>query len=431
MSVEGPDRLHEIGHVLVGAPVVARRAPGGLLKAAFKVLRTAVLLLLVGGIGVGVWRYVATHAQPEVTYRSAPVGKHRIVAKVTASGTLSPLVTVIVSTQVSGRIQAINVDFNSRVTKGEVIAKIDPQIIQAILDRSKANYAEAEASLASANARAKNADAQLARSKILREKVLATQQELDSAEATAAMAHADVDAQKENLQGAAAALHQAQVNLSYTNIVSPIDGVVISRNVDVGQTVTASLSAPTLFKIAQDLTKMQLDTDVAEGDVGRLEAGMPAIFTVDAFPGERFKGSVVEIRNSPTTVKNVVTFDAVVQVDNADMRLRPGMTAKAKLSYAERAGVLAVPNAALRFQPSSAVAAAAIAPVHAPPAPGEPAAPRVVYVLRAGEPEPVSIHTGLSDGTHTEVLDGDLKDGDEVIVDTVSADAPVRPRRRS
>ena len=125
--------------------------------------------------------------------------------------------------------------------------------------------------------------------------MLATQQELDSAEATAAMAHADVDAQKENLQGAAAALHQAQVNLSYTNIVSPIDGVVISRNVNVGQTVTASLSAPTLFKIAQDLTKMQLDTDVAEGDVGRLEAGMPAIFTVDAFPGERFKGSVVEI----------------------------------------------------------------------------------------------------------------------------------------
>ena len=403
-----------------------------------KVLRAVVLLLVLAGAGVAAWRYRATHQTPEVTYKTAAADKHRIVGKVTASGTLSAIVTVLVGTQVSGRIQRLYADFNSKVTKGELVAKIDPQIFEATVAQAKANYAQAQASIVNAEAQAHNADLQLARSTQLREGGLAAQQDLDTAQATAAMAHANVDMQQANLQQAAASLHQAQVNLSYTSIVSPIDGVVISRSVDVGQTVAASLSAPTLFTIAQDLTKMQVDTNVAEGDVGRLQVGMPTYFTVDSFPGQRFKGKIRDIRNAATTVQNVVTYDAVIDVDNSDLRLRPGMTANVTVIYAERQGVLSVPNAALRFHPPSPPGASgAAAPSasgsgrphnhHGPPSADEAPEARTVYVLRGGEPQPVSVHTGLTDGTQTEVLDGDLKEGDSVVVDATGPEASPAP----
>jgi HlyD family secretion protein len=391
-----------------------------------KVLRAVVLLALLAGAGFAGWRYRATHQAPEVTYKTANAEKHRIVGKVTASGTLSALVTVLVGTQVSGRIQRLYADFNSKVTKGELVAKIDPQIFEATVAQAKANYAQATASVVNAQAQAKNADLQLARSRSLREQGLAAQQDLDTAEATAAMAHANVDMQQANLQQAAASLHQAQVNLSYTSILSPIDGVVISRSVDVGQTVAASLSAPTLFTIAQDLTKMQVDTNVAEGDVGRLQVGMATYFTVDSFPGQRFRGKIRDIRNAATTVQNVVTYDAVIDVDNTDLRLRPGMTANVTVIYAERQSVLSVPNAALRFHlaapatPSGSAAGSAHVHGHKPAGGDEAPEARTLYVLRAGgEPQPVSVHTGLTDGTNTEVLDGDLKEGDPVVVDSV------------
>jgi HlyD family secretion protein len=437
-SIHRVEDREEIGRT-AAFPITEERAPRGRsLEQMYKVIRTAVLVLLVAGVGVAAWRYRVSHKAPDIQYKTAAAEKHRIVGKVTASGTLSALVTVLVGTQVSGRIQKLYADFNSKVTKGELVAKIDPQIFEASVAQSKANYAQAQASIVNAQAQAKNADLQLLRTKALREQNLAAQQDLDTAEATAAMAHANVDMQQASLQQAAASLHQAQVNLSYTSIVSPIDGVVISRSVDVGQTVAASLSAPTLFTIAQDLTKMQVDTNVAEGDVGRLQVGMPTYFTVDSFPGQRFKGKIRDIRNAATTVQNVVTYDAVIDVDNSDLRLRPGMTANVTVIYAERQGVLAVPNAALRFHPpSTSGTAGAAAPSasgsgrphnhHGPPSADEAPEARTLYVLRGGEPQLVSVHTGLTDGTQTEVLDGELKEGDAVVIDATGAEAPAAP----
>jgi len=388
-----------------------------------------VLLLLVVAATIGAWRYRALHAKASVQYKSASVERRRIVARVTASGTLSALVTVQVGTQVSGRIQKLYADFNSRVTKGQLVAKIDPQMFDASVQQSQANSLAAKASVATAEATALNADRQYARTKALHESNLAAQADLDTAEANAAISHAQVDAAKASLAQALASLHQAQINLSYTNIVSPIDGVVISRSVDVGQTVAASLSAPTIFTIAQDLTKMQVDTNVAEGDVGRLEVGMKTYFTVDSYPGQRFLGKVRQIRNSATTTQNVVTYDAVIDVDNSDLKLRPGMTANVTVVYAERTGVLTVPNAALRFRPPATnVTVAPSASVshgdahHARgsgAASGDATDSRSVWLLKDGELHPLSVKTGLSDGNLTEIVEGDLSEGSAVVVDTV------------
>jgi len=215
------------------------------------------------------------------------------------------------------------------------------------------------------------------------------------------------------VEQARAGLYQAQVNLDYTRILSPIDGIVISRSVDVGQTVAASLQAPTLFTIAQDLRKMQVDTDVAEADVGKLRPGLAATFNVDAYPGERFKGVIRQIRNAAQTVQNVVTYDAVIDVDNSDLRLRPGMTANVTFVYAEKDDALRVPNAALRFRPPSELAATPAAK----PSPER----RTVWALRDGRPRPISIRIGLSDGSVTEALDGDLREGDPLITEATGA----------
>jgi HlyD family secretion protein len=413
-----------------------------------RILWLAVLALLVA-TGVGAWIYREKHKPPEVVYKTAPVEKRHIVGKVTASGTLSAIVTVQVGTQVSGRIQSLYADFNSHVKKGELVAKIDPQLFDASVQQAQANYLQAKAGVVTAQANAHNADLQYARTKSLKEANLAAQQDLDTAEANVATSHAAIDAAQAEQAQAAAQLHTAQVNLSYTSIISPIDGVVISRSVDTGQTVAASLSAPTLFTIAQDLTKMQVDTNVSEGDVGRLKVDMDTYFTVDSYPGQRFAGTIRQIRNSATTVQNVVTYDAVIDVDNSDLRLRPGMTANVTIVYDERRGALAVPNAALRFRPPAALAgnaseggtggggeghhrlhlrgsASAAAEGDAPEDKAPKAAKeevKTVWVLRgAGPPQLVAVHAGLTDGTVTEIVDGDLKEGDPVVVDTVNGD---------
>ncbi|HTQ47401.1 MAG TPA: efflux RND transporter periplasmic adaptor subunit [Polyangiaceae bacterium] len=392
------------------------------------------LLVLVAG-GFGWWRWHVAHASVAPTYKTASVDKKHIVGKVTASGTLSALVTVQVGTQVSGRVQKLFADFNSQVHKGELVAKIDPQLFEAAVQQAQANYLQAKAGVVTAQANAAAADKVLARTNALHDQNLAAQSDLDTAQANVATTHAAIDAANAQLAQAAAQLHQAQVNLSYTSIVSPIDGVVISRSVDTGQTVAASLSAPTLFTIAQDLTKMQVDTNVSEGDVGRLQVGMKTYFTVDSFPGQRFLGTIRQIRNAATTVQNVVTYDAVIDVDNTDLRLRPGMTANVTIVYAERKDALAVPNAALRFRPPSASGGGGGSPSpagtggrHGPRGAGsaasaDPAAPeaKTIWVLRGGSPQSVNVHIGLTDGTVTEVVDG-LSEGDPVIVDVDSGD---------
>ncbi len=401
----------------------------------------ALLLALVAG-GVAAWRYQVSHRPPDIQYKTAAVEKRSIVGKVTASGTLSAIVTVQVGTQVSGRVAKLYADFNSHVKKGELVAKIDPQLFEASVQQAQAGYLQSKAAVETAEANASNADKQLARTKALKEQNLAAQADLDTAEANVATTHAAIDGAKASLAQSAAQLHQAQVNLSYTNIISPIDGVVISRSVDLGQTVAASLSAPTLFTIAQDLTKMQVDTSVSEGDVGRLQVGMRTYFTVDSYPGQRFNGEIRQIRNAATTVQNVVTYDAVIDVPNDDLRLRPGMTANVTVVYDERRDVLAVPNAALRFRPPPSIAGSSSSdrPHHhthgegsghgrgrddptgdRPDKPDPKAEAKNVWVLRGGTPQTASVHTGLSDGTMTEILDG-LAEGDQVVVDTLNAD---------
>ncbi|HTN51423.1 MAG TPA: efflux RND transporter periplasmic adaptor subunit, partial [Anaeromyxobacter sp.] len=311
-------------------------------------------------------------------------------------------------------------------------------------EQARANHLAAQGNLAKAVAQQVDAQRQAARSKQLVEQKLIAQADYDTAQSNADAAAATVKAAEGAVAQAKAALHQAEVNLAYTDIRSPTSGTVISRNVDVGQTVAASLQAPTLFVIAEDLAKMQVDTSVAEADVGRLRDGMSATFTVDAFPGETFKGVVRQVRNAAQTVQNVVTYDAVVDVSNPDLKLRPGMTATVTFVYDDKEDALRVPNAAVRFRPPAGMPRAGAAPgagrtaraddggqarggAVVPAAAGGTAprgAPReqgsgkVVFVLRPGaKPEAVVIHTGVSDGTFTEVVSGELHPGDLVITD--------------
>jgi HlyD family secretion protein len=403
--------------------------------------RAIVAAVIVLVAAAGLYFFIHGRKPAAVRYETVKVTRGNITARVTATGTLSALVTVQVGSQVSGRISQINVDFNSPVKKGQVVAKIDPQLFLAAVENGKANVAAAEGQLAQAKANAKNLDLQRQRSRKLREQNLVAQADLDTAEAAADAAAANVEVQTGQLAQARAGLHQAQVNLDYTTIISPTDGTVISRNVDVGQTVAASFSAPVLFTVAQDLTKMQVDTSVAEADVGKLKPQMQATFTVDAYPTERFRGTVRQIRNAPTTVQNVVTYDAVIDVDNTDLKLKPGMTANVTFVYAEKKDVLRVANAAMRFKPpaeltapttpSGGAAAAKMPPGASAPEAGAAAAhkhahgggapdQRQVWVLRGERPTPVNVKVGVSDGTLSEIVEGDVKEGEEVVTDIAS-----------
>jgi len=395
-------------------------------------------------VAVVAWRG-STGNKPKTQMETTRLERGRIVAKVTASGTLSAIVTVQVGSQVSGRIAELRADFNSSVSKGQLIAKIDPALFLATVEQQRANLAAAQGNLAKAKAQAVDAQRQADRSQALAAKKLIAQADADTAQSNADALAAGVAAAEGQVAQTRAALHSAEVNLAYTDIRSPTSGVVISRNVDVGQTVAASLSAPTLFVIAEDLAKMQVDTSVAEADVGRLKAGMEATFTVDAYPSEAFKGKVRQVRNAPQTVQNVVTYDAVIDVDNPDLKLKPGMTANVTFVYAEKGDILRVPNAALRFKPPQAMlgdggatgrtgpraegqgasarpegGGAGGGPGGKPSARGpETLDRRTVWVLKGGVPAPVKIRTGISDGSFSEVLEGEIEAGAEVIVDAV------------
>jgi HlyD family secretion protein len=406
-----------------------------------------VALLAIAAAAVA-WRLRSSRGDTAFKYETAAVDRGRIVAKVTATGTLSALVTVQVGSQVSGTIASLAVDFNSQVKKGQVIATIDPRLFQASVEQARANVAAAQGNLAKAQAQAVDSQRQAARQRDLGARKLVAQADVDTAQSNAEAAVASVQAAEGSLAQARAALSQAQVNLAYTKIVSPTNGVVISRNVDVGQTVAASLSAPIIFVIAEDLAKMQVDTSVAESDVGRLQAGMPASFTVDAYPNRVFKGTVRQVRNAPQTVQNVVTYDAVVDVANADLALKPGMTATVTFVYADKDDALRVPNAALRFRPPPGMPRASDGQAGAGEragsrrgaangaAPGSPQGgaqgvaqdgprtqpersdgSRVVWVLRNGIPALERVKTGVTDGTTTEVVEGGLSPGDLVVTD--------------
>ena len=357
-------------------------------------------------------------------YQTATITRGPITQAVTATGTLNPVVNVQVGSQVSGNIAKLFVDFNSQVKAGQVVAQIDPVLFQATVTQAEGDLASAQAALELAKVNAK-------RTQDLFAKKTSSQADVDQAMATLHQAEANVKIK----QGA---LDKAKADLDHCTITSPIDGVVISRSVDVGQTVAASLQAPVIFAIANDLTKMQIDANVAEADVGVVKVDQNVDFTVDAFPMQTFQGKVVQVRNAPITVQNVVTYDTVIGVSNPDLKLKPGMTANVAIIVAHKDDVLQIKNAALRYRPPDAT------PVETrrtstsrPGRPGggrsgagqEGRAERTVYVLPSGasRPQPVQVKTGISDGTTTEVIEG-LKEGDRVVTaeltSTTSAPSP-------
>jgi HlyD family secretion protein len=394
-------------------------------------------------------------------FQTTVVEKGNVVARVSTSGTLQAVVTVDVGSQVSGRIQDLYADFNSMVKKGERIAKIDPSLFEAQVVQAQANVAAAKANVTRLTVAAEDAERQAKRAEEVFAQRLISETERDTAVANARGARAAVDQANGQLAQSRASLEQANTNLRYTDIVSPTDGIVISRAVNKGQTVAASLSAPVIFTIAQDLRKMEVHTNVAESDIGRLKSGMRVTFTVDAYPGEPFRGAIRDIRNAPQVVQNVVTYDAVIDVDNPDLKLKPGMTATVSVVTDRRRDVVAVPNAALRFRPDGAPAGGFKAGVGAQSSGGSaaggqsagggatrrergdgagqggegqgswrrkgeaadgddggapPVAKRTLYVLVNNQPQPREVTTGITDGRVTEITGGDLKEGETVIV---------------
>lgn len=371
--------------------------------------RIVVSLVVIGGlVGAGGWWFWQQRAAGEPQYQTATVTRGDLTQVVTATGQINPVVNVQVGSQISGIIQKLFVDFNSPVTAGQVIAQIDPATYQA-------NRLQAEADLASARAALELANVKARRARELLAQQLIPQSDFDQVAADLHQTEAAVKTRE-------AALARAQIDLARCTITAPVDGIVISRSVDVGQTVAASLSAPTLFQIANDLTRMQINAYVAEADIGRVEAGQEVEFTVDAFPQRTFRGQVAQVRNAPTTVQNVVTYDTMIAVHNADLQLKPGMTANVSIIITRRSAVLRLPNAALRFRLPDNGAAAATRGRRT----GGASRTRTVYRLVNGQPEPVAVQTGISDGIHTEVLDG-LQEQDLVITaltQPVAAAAP-------
>lgn len=336
-------------------------------------------------------------------YKTVTVDRGDIAPSISANGTLNPVVLVSVGTQVSGTLKQLHTDYNARVKAGQVLAELDPALFEAQVGQSEANLANARATLALAEAKEKRARELVGKGFISKTQMDEARQALDSAQAQVALSRAQ--------------LERDRTNLRYSVIRAPISGVVVARNVDVGQTVAASFQTPTLFTIAGDLTRMQIDTSVAEADIGSLKPGLPVRFAVDAFPERQFPGAIKEIRLNPAIQQNVVTYNVVIAVANPDGVLLPGMTAHVHITMNQRQDVLRIPNAALRFKP----------PREEEEKPGRPAVakqPRAgttVYRLVEGQLKPVVIRTGVSDANYTEVLAGELKPGDQLVVKALTA----------
>ncbi|MBK8755399.1 MAG: efflux RND transporter periplasmic adaptor subunit [Candidatus Competibacteraceae bacterium] len=352
------------------------------------------LILAAGAAAFSYWP--GSKTQPQPRYRSQIVDRGDIVQTITANGTLNPVVLVNVGTQVSGTVRKIHADFNDRVKEDQVLAELDPALFQAQVNQSEANVLSAQAAL-------QLAQIKIDRIILLQRKNLVSKEELD-------IARQQVDAATAQVKLAEAQRERDRINLRNSVIRSPISGVVVARSVDVGQTVAANFQTPTLFQIAQDLRKMQINTSIAEADVGSLQPEMAATFTVDAYPDQRFQGRIRQVRLNPTIQQNVVTYNVVVDVDNADGRLMPGMTAYVSVNAAGRKNVLRAPNAALSFQPRRSDDESSGS---RPPAKDR---KTQVHVLdERGQLKPVPVETGLTDNTLTEIISGDLKPGDRVV----------------
>jgi HlyD family secretion protein len=388
--------------------------------------------ILIGVLGTGGYVFWNGEQKQSVRYKTAKVERGTVTQAVTATGTINPVITVQVGSQVSGIIKTLYADFNSVMKAGQVVAQIDPVPFQTVVTQMEANLQNALGNLARARADLALQKLNFDRAKVLFQQQLNAQQDVDNARAAYDTSQANLQIAEAQVKQARAQLETAKVNLEYTTIHSPVDGIVISRNVDVGQTVAASFQTPVLFLVAKDLTKMQVDTNVSESDIGGITEGKPATFVVDAYPNQLFTGKVIQVRNAPITVQNVVTYNVVIGVDNTDLRLRPGMTANVSIIVASREDVLRMLNQALRFKPSLVKAdnKAGTSQVSAadkrgsggkgdlPGAGGRDAKaePTVWLPNPQGEPTAVEVKTGITDGTYTELVEGPLKEGDEVII---------------
>ena len=436
---------------------------------------------------MGISGWALLHGHTRDAYRTASVERGDIDSAISATGTSNAVVTVQVGSQVSGNIKALYADFNTKVSKGQLVALIDPEIFEARVNQAQANLDNARVSVlnfgaqvqkAAADVSSAEANVQVAKENVAKAKVAsvdaqsklkrrlelvqegvlskedgetaqttydsnvaaqdaadaqvtAAQDSLNASRAQLEVVKTELAAAQTQVKQSEAALRQAAIDLEHTRIVAPVDGTVVARRMDVGQTVAASFQAPTIFEIAQDLTRMQVDTNVDEADIGRLQVGQDASFTVDAYPGVTFRGKVSEIRKAPINVQNVITYDAVIAAPNPDLKLFPGMTANVKVMVDHRVDVVKIANAALRFRPPSVRTAVQ-------PAVGsrrQVVRSQTVWVVGAdGKPAAVPVTLGLTDGRMSEITSGNLKEGQQVIIGMVSdaaASQPIGGGRRS
>jgi HlyD family secretion protein len=373
-----------------------------------------VTALFASAVAASLGAYYLRHGGEEVAVSTATVSVGDVVVSVSATGSLEAVTTVEVGSQVSGTIAALHADFNSIVRAGQLLAEIDPSLLRAQTEQARASTLSAEAAVERLRVTLADARVTADRTVRLHARQLATTSELDAASVAVRLAEAQLRSGEAQLTQVKASLRQCEVNEQHARIYSPIEGIVISRSVDVGQTVAASMQAPTLFTLAADLSRLRLKASVGEADVGQVREGQVVRFRVDAYPGESFSGSVTQIRLQPTTSQNVVTYTAMIDVPNPEFRLRPGMTATTTIEIARRDQVTRVPNTALRFRPTAAmfaalgqpqpVAAARRAGITPGPPPAATTRPAIVWAWAEGHLQAVSIATGVSDGSYTEVV---------------------------
>jgi HlyD family secretion protein len=380
--------------------------------------KTIVVLLVLAIAGAAFFFYKQqTTPRPEELYRFQKITRGDVTQNISANGTLNPVSLVNVGTQVSGRVSKLYVDFNDKVEKGQVLLELDPSLFTAQIAQSEGNVRNAQASVDLAQANE-------ARIRSLFGQEYVSRQELDQSVQALKSARAQLDT-------ARAQLRRDQTNLGYSIIRSPVSGVVVDRVVDIGQTVAASFQTPTLIKIAQDLTKMQIDSSFAEADIGNIKVGQKARFSVDAYPNRSFEGVVKQLRLNPTITSNVVTYNVVVSVDNTDLILLPGMTAYVTIAVATHEDVLLAPNAALRFKPKldeAQTVADKPAPVGGRTGGGRKksgtadASSGKLHILQNGKLQPIRVRLGITDSRSTEIMTDELKEGDAVVVGELSTD---------
>ncbi len=352
-----------------------------------------VLLLAISGAGYALWKQIPAE-QPAQKFKTETIARGDVVQTITANGTLNPVVVINVGTQISGTIQKLHVNFNDQVTAGQILAELDPSLLSATLKQSQANLASVEANLRLARTKE-------ARARKLVAQGFVVQSQLDEAVEV-------LEATKAQVKVVKAQIERDEANLRYSTIRSPISGIVIARPVDIGQTVAASFQTPTLFQIAQDLKVMQIDTSIAEADIGKIKLQQEVSFSVDTFPDKNFSGKVKQIRLNPTIQQNVVTYNVVIAADNTEGTLLPGMTAHVQINTQRREQVLRVANAALRYKPSDADLV------------NKDSNPKLYKVIQ-GKPASFNVKLGIADNLYTEIVSGDLKEGDEVITRELGA----------